>query len=139
MTFATAYSRPPRVALSDWGPSLTKQSFREECDLKTIMKRYTQSGLLPPGAARTAVYGDFSQVEDYLHALETIDLAETQFKMLPSAARARFRNAPEELLAFIQDPNNKAEAQSLGLLKDEAPTPKPEPTPPTTPPPTSPK
>lgn len=125
--FWTAYDRT-RGDIADYtdtSPSLTQQHFKDECDINNIMKHYTESGLLPTGTAATAVYGDFSTVEDYLTALNTIDQATDQFNQLPSKVRDRFRNDPAELLDFILKPENKAEAQAIGLLASEPPPPAP--------------
>lgn len=35
---------------------------------------------------------------------------------LPAELRKRFRNDPGMLLAFLEDPQNRAEAESLGLV-----------------------
>lgn len=133
LTFATGYDRDRSDigAIDNTEPSLTQQHFRDECDLNTIMSQYTQSGLVPEGTSRTALYGDFSQVDDYLTALNTIENARNQFNELPARARERFKNDPLELLAFLQNPDNKPEAQRLGLLKEEPPPPTPTPPPPT--------
>lgn len=105
-------------------PSLTKQSFKQECDLNTIMKKYLTTGTIPQGTSM-ARYGDFSEAEDFYEAQLVILQAESQFSALPSSVRERFKNNPALLLEFIENKDNLAEAQKLGLLKKEAPAPTP--------------
>lgn len=99
------------------GPGLTKQSFRDECDINRIMKRYAQSGTLPPGLPGT--YGDFTGPGELLDAYELVKNAEEQFNALPSALRERFHNKPAEFLAFVGQEKNREEAEKLGLLRPD--------------------
>lgn len=110
-------------------PSLTQQQYREEADINFIMKRYTQTGLLPLGTTETGTYGDFSQVTDYITALDIIKNAHDQFNELDAKVRATFNNDPANFLAFVENPANYDQLREYGFLKKE-----PEP-PPTTPPP----
>ena len=45
-----------------------------------------------------------------------IEQAQQGFEQLPSAVRARFKNDPMELVAFVGDNRNAEEAVKLGLL-----------------------
>ncbi len=123
MTKALNDMRTPRerVAVSFDGPGRTKQSFLDECDINFIMNKWKRSGELPPGNPRPPSYGDFSNVDDYLQAQNAIAEADQAFGALPSWIRARFQNDPAELLAFIEDPRNQAEADKLGLTKPPPP------------------
>lgn len=112
------YSRPPDPGTSFEGTvSRTKQEFAAECDLNTIMARYTQTGELPAGMVGT--YGDFSEVPDYLEAQIIIARADAQFSALPAEVRARFENDPAKFLDFVHDPDNLEELQKLGMLSEE--------------------
>lgn len=122
MKFETRYTadvsdRTPGVSC-DPMKGLTKQSFEAECDINTIMKRYMQTGVAP-GSNGMARYGDYSEVGDYLEAQDVVQIAQQQFKTLPARVRERFKHDPAELLDFVANPANKAEAQMLGLLKEE--------------------
>lgn len=121
MEFQATYRERKRVAvLCPAEERRTKQSFRDECDINLLMKRYASTGVLPPGVG-VGSYGDFSGPQDLLEAQEVIRRAEAQFRALPAEVRARFRNDPERLLAFVQDERNQAEAKRLGLLEEELP------------------
>lgn len=97
------------------GPTMTRQSHKDECDLNLIMRRFAATGILP--AARPgAMYGDFSSVGDYQTSLGIIERARSQFAALPSVIRERFKNDPSLMLAFVSDPANRDEAIKLGLV-----------------------
>lgn len=105
-------------------PSMTKQSFRDECDIRKIMARMTR-GIPPPGQAGSPIYADFTSVDDFLDAQTKLKEAAERFDQLPARIRSRFRNSPAELLMFVLNENNREEAIELGLI----PKPKGEPEP----------
>ncbi len=126
------------------GPSLTKQSFRDECDINFIMSRWKRTGEMPPEKAGTMRphYGDFSNPNDYMEAANRVIEANEAFESLPSFLRDRFANEPANLIAFLADPENQEEAIKLGLAErappldqevEEAPDLDPDPSPPATP------
>lgn len=112
-------------------PSRTKQAFKDEVDINRIMIKYQKTGVLPV-TTKEAQYGDFTDVPDLETAMNKINAAYDTFMQQPSTIRKRFNNDPAELLAFIQDENNRNEAENLGLLKPKqeatAPAVKTEPT-----------
>lgn len=119
-TFRNPYQRGGRrSALKFTEPTRTKQSFKAECDINTIMRNYRDHGLLPTGSQAAAKFGDFSSVGDYLDALTLITEAERQFQQLPSDVRATFRNDPGQFLNFIK-PENLDQLHAWGMLNDEA-------------------
>ena len=46
--------------------------------------------------------------------------AKTEFESLPAQIRARFQNDPAQLIEFLQDENNRPEAEELGLVEKAA-------------------
>lgn len=100
-------------------PSRTKQSFKDECDINVIMRRYDKTGVLPAGVG-VGSYADFSSVGSFQDSQNILIKAQSQFDALPARVRDRFQNDPEKLLRFIADKANFEEAKKLGLLKDEA-------------------
>lgn len=106
--------------------SLTRQSFAEEADINTLVKRFGLTGQMPE-AVSFPTYGDFSQVMDYQSALNMVLEADDAFMSLPAETRARFGNQPGELLRFLEDPQNRSEAEKLGLVVPKAPEPPPDP------------
>lgn len=119
------YEPHPRVTCQFEGEGRTRQSEADECDINTIMRRW-QSGRIPVVNPLPATYGDFSQALDYSASLNQVIEADRLFDELPSDLRSRFENDPATLMKFIADPENRAEAEELRLVK---PRPKPEPEP----------
>lgn len=93
----------------------TKQSFREECNINTIMAKWQRTGLISHLAGRPPTFGDFSQQMDYQEAANKVIRADEAFAELPARIRDRFHNDPGELIGFLSDPENDAEAEALGL------------------------
>jgi len=115
----TRYSERIAVKQQNKLPSRTKQSFKSECDINNIMRKFEKTGILPDLIKQNPRYGDFSEVPDYLAALNTVQKAHEQFESLSAKVRERFANSPERFLAFVTDKSNAAEMRSLGLLKPE--------------------
>lgn len=124
MTFRTAYGPRDRVSFATGDVSRTKQSFKAECDINTIMRRYQKSGIVSHFAKVQGRYGDFLSAVDYQTALNGVISAQEAFDTLPAAVRKRFGGDPAEFLAFAQDAANRDELIAMGLVK--AP-PKPDP------------
>lgn len=95
----------------------TKQSFKDECDINTIMSRYQSTGELPDLAQRAPQYLDATGM-DYQDMQNKVVEANNLFNALPSKIRNRFANDPGEFLAFVSDPSNHSELQSMGLLNE---------------------
>lgn len=97
-------------------PSLTKQSFREECDINHMIKTFQSSGTMPAINGRLPGYGDFSQIGDFHSALNQVHEANTAFAAFPSEIRKRFGNKAQNMLNFLSDSENDEEARELGLI-----------------------
>ncbi len=100
-------------------PSRTKQSFKEECDINTILKRFNITGQLPVGPLQPQ-YGDFSGVFDYQTALNAVIAAQDSFNALPATLRNRFANDPAAFVDFCSDESNREEMIRLGLVIEKA-------------------
>lgn len=110
-------SRKNNKVVDFFEPTLTKQSFKDDCDINKIVAKYAATGVLNHINARNPRYIDCVGVPDYQAALDMINTANEQFDALPAKIRARFGNDPEQLLAFMDDPANAEEAAKLGLIK----------------------
>jgi len=106
--------------------SLAQQNFRDECDINNIMERFGVTGELP-NSPLPPQYGDFSGVLDYHSALNAVLAAQDAFNDLPAMVRSRFENDPNQLIRFLEDPNNRDEAVKLGLINKEPQSEVPEP------------
>lgn len=93
----------------------TQQHHAEDADINTIVRRFGLTGELPQ-SREPAQYGDFTHVTDYHTALNAVAEAEQNFMALPADLRAQFNNDPGALLDFVQDNNNRAKAEELGLV-----------------------
>jgi len=101
----------------------TQQHFKDETDINNILRQFNITGLLPTKSISPR-YGDFTGIGDYHSALNSVIAAETEFMTLPAHLRARFDNDPQELIEFLNNPENKDEAIKLGLVsKTEASAP----------------
>jgi len=96
-------------------PSLTKQSFKDECDINNILKKYRNTGLITHVQTARQGYGDFSSITDYQSAMNAVLAAQEAFLELPAEIRERFGNDPMTFVQFIDNPANVNAAVELGL------------------------
>ncbi len=105
-------SVPVRLAC---GATMTKQSFKDECDINNILKKYDKTGILEHRNKYEGQYADVTGVVDYQTALNIVSSAEAAFMSLPASIRSQFQNDPHEFLAFAQDPENEDALIEMGL------------------------
>lgn len=98
------------------GVSMTRQSHAAECDINNIMKKYQKEGIITHFNKFSEQYGDATG-NDFTAAMQTISKANSMFEELPSSVRNRFENEPAKFLNFVQDPENHAELQRMGLAR----------------------
>lgn len=96
-----------------------KQSFKEEVDINTIVKRFG-IGYEIPDNIRTPEYGDFTNVNDFHTMMNTVATTRENFELLPAHLRAKFNNNPVDYVEFCLEDKNRAELKELGLLSKEA-------------------
>lgn len=103
-------------------PSLAKQSFAEEVDINTIVRRFGLTGQLPSDMYdRVPVSADFDGVYDFHTAMNAVRAAQEAFDSMPASMRARFDNSPQKLMEFVENPENLEEARKLGLARPAEP------------------
>lgn len=109
--------------------TMTKQSFKEECDVNNILKQYSPAALAELMAERQRMsrFGELPSGLDFQAAMNIVVEGRAAFEVLPAKVRERFLNDPERFLAFMQDPESQEEAIKLGLAtrKEEPPPPPP--------------
>lgn len=105
-------------AIYDWGPSLTKQSFADECNINSICKKFGLTGheRAVPLNGRPFFYGDVASAPSYREAVSVVATVRNRFSFLPAELRDRFKNNPEVLLEWMSKEENRAEAIKLGLI-----------------------
>jgi phage internal scaffolding protein len=105
------------------GESLTEQCHKDGCDVMNILSKYALTGDWPSKSPREPSYMDCVGAPDYCEALSIIESATGAFNSFPADFRLKMGNDPKNFLSWIHDPANKEEAQNLGLLKPDAPSP----------------
>lgn len=116
MEYFTRYNPPPSPEADPGSESLTRQEFRDECDINNIVAR-AGAGLVSLTVPAAPLFTDVSEVpSDYQECLEHLFNADEQFASLPARVRERFSNDPSQLFEFLADPGNRDEAVKLGLI-----------------------
>lgn len=102
--------------------SLAQQSFKEECDINTIVERFHLTGEVPQ-LQQLPAYQDYEGIFDFQSAMNAVREANETFMAMPAQLRARFHNEPQEFLEFCAKEENRDEARKLGLLATPLPVP----------------
>lgn len=100
-------------------PSMTKQSFKKECDINNIMAKHAKTGLINHVNQFDGKYGDATSI-DYHEAMNIVTSSQQMFEALPAETRNRFANDPAQFLDFVQNPDNAQEMVSMGLATSSA-------------------
>jgi len=118
--FVTAYGEhlSPGIDCSDV-PSMTKQSFKDECDVNNIMARFERTGVLDYINENAAQFGEVPAL-DFQTAMNIVAKGNSLFEQMPGAQRAAFENDPVKFLAFMEDGRNRDKAIELGLIDPPA-------------------
>lgn len=95
-------------------PSRTRQSFKDECDINSIMERFNKTGLINHYNKYQAQYKETTP-QTFTNAQFVIANAKSMFEELPAKARAHFHNNPTEFLEFANsiEPDDKVSQQTL--------------------------
>ncbi len=96
------------------GPSMTKQSMKDECDVDLIMARFVKTGFISHLASGVPSFVDVSEMTDYRSALEHVRSVEVYFNKLPADVRDRFRNDTVLFMEFLES-GSEEELRTLGL------------------------
>lgn len=95
--------------------SLTRQEFKQECDINTIIDQFG-IGENPIEQQKWIENIDIvDATSDYQTALNQLIEAQDQFMSLPARVRSRFDNDPAKFVDFVSDSSNVDEMVSLGL------------------------
>lgn len=137
----SAYSKKLKQTISfpEQSPH-TRQEFKDECDINTIMAQYERTGEIFHINEAAPQYLDCNG-DDFRANMDYIAGAFSMFEELPSSIRAQFDNDPATFLDFTSQAKNYPELAAMGLLSPEAAekylNPAPTPTAPPTAPPAS--
>jgi len=94
--------------------NVTKQSFRDECDINKILDRIARGGPMPDRPIPQ--YGDFTNIPDFVLAHSIVQRAQESFYRLDPKIRVKFNNDPGAFLAFAQDAKNIDQMVEMGLV-----------------------
>jgi len=97
------------------GEGKTKQSFKDECNINFIMKKYMRSGAIPP-TNENGRYGEATG-SDLFEAMQTVAHANSLFAEMPSDIRNKFDNDPVKFLDYMDDDSKLEEQIELGLAQ----------------------
>lgn len=112
--------RPGRV-LEDGKPEYTtEQHHKKECDVNEIIRKYDKTGLISHISRIEARFGDFTGA-DFKSMRDQVAKATSMFEQLPAKIKNRFGNDPANLLAFMENPENREEGIKLGLIRRDTP------------------
>lgn len=94
--------------------SLTQQQFKDSADINVLFGKYLETGEIPQ--VEGMGYGDFTGIFDFQSAMNAVRAAEESFAELPARIKNRFDNNPQKLVEFINDPENREEAEFLKIV-----------------------
>lgn len=98
------------------GKSMTRQSFKDQVNINTILAKYRKSGMIEHLNRVSPFYGDVSELQGYQESLAVVQRADELFGALSSDVRARFGNDPSRMVDFLRDSRNFDEAVKMGLI-----------------------
>lgn len=127
----------PRVQTINTLPSKTIQSQADQADIKKILKKYRQVGIVDHLNDVKGRFMDVSEFTDLGDALRQVKVVEAEFMKLPSKVREVFNHDVAEYLDTAHDPEKRQALIDAGVLEapaappaaDEAPV-EPVPAPP---------
>lgn len=109
------FVRVPVLVVCSEAEDRTQQAFKDECDINFLMKRFEKTGILPQGRSVPPQYLD-ATLFDFTEAQNRVAQVRGVFSMLDARTRARFENDPANMLDFLANPENHAEAIKMGLM-----------------------
>lgn len=133
--FFTLYDeQPPKDSVLITQPSMTDQTYADECDIHHIIANFNTTGLVDSVGSHdpaTLQYGDTTLLPDYETACNLVANVNAEFAALPSSVRAEFGNDPRQLLDALISTNERvvARLEELGLKSKPQPESVPEPVP----------
>lgn len=95
------------------------QSFKDDCDINVILKRFGIGYEIPAGV-RMPQPGDFVGISDFHTAMNQLRETQENFNALPANIRAEFNNDPGQFFAAALDEKNRDRFAELGMLTQKA-------------------
>lgn len=98
----------------------TVQSDRDDADINKIVARMLKTGFVPEFRGEP-FYGDVSEFGDLAECQRKVFEGQELFMSFPAELRERFNNNAAELIAFLNNGDNRKEAEELGLIQKAPP------------------
>lgn len=96
-------------------PSLTKQTFKDQCDINRVLDRAKTGAGLSHLANYGGLYGDFSNWDERTYEDMQSEMARgvSIFNDLPAELRQEFDNNPGKFFGFVNDPANQERLEEI--------------------------
>lgn len=117
-SFQTAYTSTKRVITTSDNPSLTDESFADECNISMMIEKYRVSKI-PPRTVDVS-YGHSPTIEDFQNAQYLLAEVKSNFEGLPSSIRDEFKNDVQNYLEYIGDKANLKDCYERGLINPDS-------------------
>lgn len=104
---------------------MTRQEFKDECDINVLLAQYEKTGVLNHYNLNDPQYLDVTDVPDLQRALAIYQSAETAFMSLPATVRRDFDNDPVKFADFAANPDNLDKMREYKLAPPKAGDPEP--------------
>lgn len=115
--FSFYYPNRVSVVLDCGDEMITKQSFKDECDINTIMAHYEKTGIITHMTETQGQYLDLPDSMDFQDALTLVSHASDAFDNLPSVLRDRYKNDPSLFLSALSDPAERSVLTEFGVFR----------------------
>lgn len=112
-----SHERPNVGTICTLEEGKTRQEFKAESDINTLMKR--GEAAIVPALRDGGFFADVSQIGDLHDCLEKVRLANDVFAALPPAVRAAFENRPELFTKAFDNPDGIAKLRELKVVAED--------------------
>jgi len=123
------YHPHKRVTFDSGTELITKQEFKDECDINTILASYARTGNLTHVTSQQATFQDLPDALDFQEGLNMVLAAQEAFAGLPADIRDRYKNDPAIFLSALEEPSERPYLTEKGVFKSPPPPPEPSPVP----------
>lgn len=103
-----------KSALHCYLDSRAVQDAADEADINTIVRKFGVTGKIPVLPIQPQ-YGDFNTVASFHEAMNLIAETNELFDSQPATIRDKFANNPQNMIDFLENPDNIDESIQLGL------------------------
>lgn len=109
-------TKRPKIQLTNFEPTRTEQSHKQQTDMNYILKDYSRTGIIKHAHTNQGQYDDVSSI-DFQQAQNIVADAKSMFEGLPALTRKEFNGDVSRFLEFVRNPENGAQMQEMGITK----------------------